>query len=315
MTTNNPTPSQLLAALLDEGVDVQTYKGWDTVGRPWKGPDGSPGMTGVVVHHTATPTATGTSGAPSLWWAVNAYDRPICNLLVGRGPGDTYLLSSGSAYHCGKGGPIPELGIWSHGFQGQTRLFGIEIEDPGLSPSSLTDYQIEQVGKVLAALHRLTGFNIEEGVLTHKCYTDGCHTKAKSPLPSIGRKNDTIDGAWRQFPGDKDPKPYNAPFWREQAAQRLDGPAETWDGTVPSLRSARRAFRSLDTDEPLLNWASWRVACRLYDLGIRKKPAREPGKQGYPRRDVKRFRRSLGWSAGTGYPSDRTWVRLWGKVK
>lgn len=60
MTGNtNPTPSQVLAALRDHGVDIKTYKGWDTIGRSWKGPDGSPGLTGAVTHHTATASAAG----------------------------------------------------------------------------------------------------------------------------------------------------------------------------------------------------------------------------------------------------------------
>lgn len=310
----NPTPSQILAALREAGVDVQAYRNWDTIGRPWKGPDGSPGMTGAVVHHTATRSATGSKGAPSLYWAVTAYDKPVCNLLIGRGPGDTYLLSAGSAYHCGLGGPIPELGIPSHGFFGQSRLFGIEIDDPGVSTTSLTPYQVEQTAKVLAALSKLTGFDLDKGVITHKCYTDGCHTEAKKPLPSVGRKNDTLDGAWRQFPGDKDAKPYNAPFWREEA-KKYTGQAATWDGTIPTLAAAKKAYDSLATETPLNNRAAWRIACRLYDLGIRTKPAKPLGEQGYPRRDVKAYREHIGWTAGDGDPSERLWKRLFGKAK
>lgn len=305
MATKNPSPSQILAALQKFGVDVKTYKNWDTTGRPWQGPDGSPGLTGAVVHHTATASATGSSGAPSLYWAVTAYDKPVCNLLIGRGPGDTYLLSAGSAYHCGLGGPVPELGVPAHGYYGQTRLFGIEIDDAGVK-ATLTPYQIEQTGKVLAALADLCGWDVGEAVLTHKCYTDRCHTESKSPGASIGRKNDTMDGPWGSFPGSDVPEAYNAPFWRAEAVKHLD--PQTWDGSVPSRAAVLRA-----QEEGLANKAVWRLTCRLYDLGFTKNPPRPKGVQTFPSKAVREFRKSRGWNGG-GY-SERTEKAIFGKNK
>ena len=236
-------------------------------------------------------------------------------MLIGRGPGDTYLLSGGSAYHCGDGGPVPALGVPSRGFLGQTRFFGIEIDDPGVSSKSLTPYQIEQTAKTLAALAKLCGWDVGEAIGTHKCYTDGCHGwNPKGPSPTVGRKNDTLDGPWGSWPGSPDPAPYNAPFWRAETAKYLGAPV-TWDGTVPTLAAARNAFASLSTDTPVRNKAAWRMACRLYDLGIRPEPARDLHVQGYPRKDVKAFRESIGWLAGDGSPSERLWRRLFGKAK
>lgn len=310
MSNNNPTPSQVLAALRDRGVDVQTYKGWDTIGRPWKGPDGSPGLTGAVVHHTATASAVGSSGCPSLYWAVTAYDRPVCNLIVGRGPGDTYLLSAGSAYHCGDGGPVPALGIPSRGFLGQTRLFGIEIDDAGKTASTLTPYQIENVGRTLAALADLAGWDVDKAVGTHKCYTDGCHGwNPQGPSPCLGRKNDTIDGPWRAYPGESNPEPYNAPWWREQTKRWMKPPA-TWDGTVPSMAVVQKADR-----EGLANKATWRVACRLFDLGFKERPATAIGKQQYPAAAVIRFQVAQGWQNPSGSFGPNTQKRMFGKIK
>jgi len=309
----NPTPSQILAALRDYGVDVQTYKDWDTVGRPWKGPDGSPGLMGSVVHHTSTASATGSKGCPSLYWAVTAYELPVCNLLVGRGPGDTYLLSGGSAYHCGDGVTPHFLGS-QRGYYGQTRLWGIEIDDPGTSTSSLTDYQIENVGRTLAALAALAGWDVTEAVGTHKCYTDGCHGWQPKAVPTVaaggtrGRKNDTIDGAWAEWPASSDVKPYNAPYWREQANRWARRP-ETWDGTVPSLAAVQKADA-----EGLANKAAWRVACRLYDLGFRPQPA-PAGKQKYPAAAVMRFQAAQGWQNVTGEFGPNTQRRMFGKIK
>lgn len=308
--TANPTPSQMLAAFMDHGVDVKTYKGWDTIGRPWQGPDGSPGLTGAVVHHTATASATGASGCPSLYWAVTAYDKPVCNLIVGRGPGDSYLLSSGSAYHCGDGGPVPALGIPARGFLGQTRLFGIEIDDPGKTASSLTPYQIDNTGRALAALAELCGWNVDQAVGTHKCYTDGCHGwNPKGPSPCVGRKNDTIDGPWASWPGESNPEPYNAPWWREQTKLWMQKP-QTWDGTIPSAAAVRRA-----DEERLANVAAWRVACRLFDLGFKDARPVEVGKQKYPASSVVRFQKAQGWHNAHGKFSPATQKRMFGKIK
>lgn len=305
----NPNPSQMLTALLDHGVDLKTYKGWDTIGRPWQGPDGSPGLTGAVVHHTATASATGDHGCPSLYWAVTAYDKPVCNLLVGRGPGDTYLLAAGSVYHCGLGGPVSALGVPEHGFLGQTRFFGIEIDDPGVSTSSMTQYQIENVGRVLAALTQLAEWTTGIEVGTHKCYTDGCHGWNSQPSPSLGRKNDTIDGEWKSWPGSPQAAHYNAPFWREQAKKWRKRPA-TWDGTIPS-----RAVVQRSDDQGLANKSVWRVACRLYDLGFRDRPAKPLGEQTYPAAGVLKFQKAQGWANPHGNFTERTQVRMFGKSK
>jgi hypothetical protein len=308
----NPTPSQILAALRDHGVDVSAYKNWDTIGRAWKGPDGSPGLMGAVVHHTATASATGSKGAPSLYWAVTAYDRPVCNLLVGRGPGDTYLLSAGSAYHCGDGVTPAFLGS-QRGFFGQSRLWGIEIDDPGRG-ETITDYQVQNTARTLAALADLCGWDVDQAVGTHKCYTDGCHGWQPKANPTVaqggtrGRKNDTIDGAWAEWPGDSQPDLYNAPFWRAETAKYLDRP-ETWDKTIPSRAAALRGI-----EQNLNNRAVWRVACRLYDLEFRREAPLPLGEQRWPMVAYKKFQRDQKLEQ-TGRPDSQTWVRLFGKDK
>jgi hypothetical protein len=310
VTTSNPSPSQILAAMRDHGVDVQTYKNWDTIGRPWAGPDGSPGLTGAVVHHTANPNARPGNINNILYWAVTAYDKPVCNLLIGKAPSETFLLSGGSAYHCGDGGPVPALGVPSRGFLGQTRFFGIEIDDAGVKTDSLTDYQIENTARTLAALADLCGWDVDKAIGTHKCYTDGCHGwNPNGPSPTVGRKNDTLDGAWREFPGDAQPKPYNAPFWRAETKKYLKA-AEMWDGTVPTQAAVEKARQ-----EKLKNKAAWRVACRLHDLGYFTKDVQPAGEQGYPEGAVKRFQQAQGWKNAHGAFSENTQRRMFSKVK
>lgn len=313
MVNSNPSPNEIRQALLDYGVDVKFYKGWDSIGRAWKGPDGSPGLTGGVIHHTANPNAkTGGSIEGVLGWAVSAYELPVCNMLIGKDPNQgSWLLSAGSVYHCGDGGPVPALGIPQRGFYGQTRLFGIEIDDPGVKIGTITDYQIDNTIKTMAALAELAGWDIDKSILTHKCYTDGCHgANPNGPSPCIGRKNDTLEGAWATWPGDQTPAPYNALWWREEI--KAISKNNTWDGTIPTRTAANKA-----AIENLKNKASWRCACKLYDIGVKQDPPQEIGKQSYPLTAMKKFQVQSGIKADRcdGLPNKGTWIKLFGKDK
>lgn len=304
--TTHPTPSQLLAALRDHGVDLKTYARWDSRGGRWGARGG--GLDGVVVHHTATASATGSSGAPTLYWCAHTYDWAISNMLVGRGPGDTYLLSANVSYHSGLGGPFPGIGIGTAGNVGHHQLFGIEVDDPGRA-LTMTDYQIDNTARICAALWDLCGWPDGQRIITHQAWTDGSYgVNPKGPSPYLGRKGDSLHKAWREWPGSTRAENYNPVFWRERAERfRLTG--ETWDGTVPTLRACRRA------QEGARNAAAWRVACRLFDLGFRSGPARPRGEQRYPKAAVQAAQVSWGWENPHGNMSPTTQRRLFGKVK
>lgn len=315
MANTNPTPSQVLAALRDHGVDVQTYRGWDSKGRPWRTPEdpsGPGGLYGIIQHHTATASASLSNPAPSLNWCANAFSRPACNMLVGKKRGYTYLLASGSVFHSGDGGPWPAIGITRAANVGHFRLFGVEIDDPGVKVGSITDYQIENAARIAAALWDLCGWP-EDGsrIITHGAWTDGSYgVNPKGPSPYVGRKNDTIAGPWGDYPGAKTARDYNPVFWREQAARyRLR--EETWDGTVPTRAAAERGY----ADRAVANGATWRLACRLYDLGFKKRPSAERGKQAYPVSALSEFQKTQGLVHTDGRPTPATWRRLFGKDK
>lgn len=302
----NPSPSQLLAALKDHGCDITCYRGWDTVGRSW-GAYG--GLQGVMNHHTATASATGDKGAPSLYWAVTAYDRPVCNMLIGRGKGDTYLLAAGSAYHSGLGGPWPAIGIHSAGNTAHVKVFGIEIDDPGTRVGSMTDYQVEQTARTNAALMDLCGWGPDR-IVTHQAWTDGSYgVNPKGPGPYLGRKGDTLHARWREWPGSTKAEAYNPIFWREEA-EKYSESAQVWDGTVPTMGAVLRA-----QDQGLANLAAWRVAARLFDVGSRRDRPAEKGRQKYPALAVKRFQAAEGLSPADGVWTRKTHRRLFGKLK
>lgn len=294
----------LLAAMKDHGADVQTYRGWDTYGW-WSR------CEAVLIHHTATASASTSNPVPSLGWLVSAYDKPAANMLVGKNPGTTYLCAAGPSYHCGQGGPWKWANIPGGNYP--QYLFGIELDDPGVKVGSLTDYQVDNTARIVAGLWDYFGWTDPRSVSTHKCWTDGCHGHSPTPLPNRGRKNDTIDGAWGEHPGSDRPALYNAPWWRELVMEQLSGGGKpaTWDGTIPSRAAARKAFH----DQDVRNKAAWRLACRLYDLGYRGKPANELGQQKYPLEAVRRFRDAQGWNVGEGQPTENLWRRVFGKDK
>ena len=305
--TNKPTPSQLLAALRDHGVDLKTYSRWDTRGGNWGAYGG--GLDGIVMHHTSTASATGSSGCPTLYWCAETYDWAIANMVMGRGPGDTYLLSANVSYHTGDGGPFPAIGINRAANVGHHQLFGIEIDDAGLKFGSMTDYQIENAARVAAALWDLCEWPSDKRILTHQSWTDGSYgVNPNGPSPFLGRKGDTIHKAWAEYPGSDKAECYNPVFWREQAAKyRLS--ATTWDGTIPRRRAVENSIAG-----DLATKATWRTACRLYDLKFRPAPSKPAGEQKYPEAGIKKFQADQSLPV-TGKPDAETWRRLFGKDK
>lgn len=304
---NRPTAAEVLAAMKDHGTDVSPYRGWDRAGS-------SNTCAAVLIHHTSTSSASISNPAPSLGWAVTAYDKPCANALVGKVPGSTYLLAAlnGAAYHCGQGGPWPWAGI-PEGNRPDL-LWGIEIDDPGVKVGTFTDYQIENTTRMVAALWEVFGWTDPRSIATHKCWTDGCHGGNTRPSPNLGRKNDTIDGAWREWPGSDTPAPYNAPWWRERVLERLSTGPALWDGTIPSRSAVMRVHPEKGDRPGDANLAAWRVKARLADLGY-VDPGKVPASKRapYPVAGLKAYREAQGWP-GDGF-SERVQARLFGKVK
>lgn len=291
----NPTPQEIQKALIEHGVDAKFYKDWDKKGRDW-----SSGLQACVVHHTSTASAREGNGAPSLYWAVTAYaPMAVANQLVGKDKGSNWYLSAGATYHSGDGGPWSAVGV-GVGNVLHWRAWGIEIDDPGRG-KTLNSYQIEQVARTLAALWDLCEWP-EDGsrIITHGDWTDsGPYLGEKNYGPFRYRKNDTL----RQY--------YDQNFWRVEA-RKYRVKNKTWDETIPSRRAAETAL-----DRDAANKATWRVACRMYDLGVYRYVPEKLGVQKFPTRDMKRYQRSLNLpkELRTGRPNAETWKALFGKDK
>lgn len=75
--------------------------------------------------------------------------------------------------------------------------------------------------------------------------------------------------------------------WTPYGEMRLDQPAPLWDGKVPDIEGLFNA----QNDAGLANPAAYRLACRLFDLGMFSgKPVE--GSQKYPAKGVGNFQRS-----------------------
>lgn len=286
MTTTSPTPQQVVDAIRDHGVPLRLYRGWDTRGRDW-GSYG--GLQACVNHHTATASATGSTGAPSLEWCVTATSRGAANMLIGRGRDDVWMITAGSAFHSGNGGPWPALGVGT-GNVLHTRAFGIEIDDPGVRIGSMTDIQVEMTGRVNAALMDLCGWSSDR-IITHQCWTNGCHgVNPAGGSPYFGRKNDTLEG---DMVG-----PYSATFWRGNAAKyRNDAP------TLPDV-SLSRLLRGLYRETRLVQIALNAVGPKVVINGKWDVATQAA----YDR--FRRVRMGLSGSAATGAPGAQSLTAL-----
>lgn len=291
----NPTWQELQKSFIDHGVDAKFYKDWDKKGKPW-----SNGLQACVVHHTSTASAREGNGAPSLYWAVTAYaPMAVANQLVGKDKGSNWYLSAGATYHSGDGGPWSAVGVGA-GNVLHWRAWGIEIDDPGRG-KTINSYQVEQVARTLAALWDLCEWP-EDGsrIITHGDWTDsGPYLGEKNYGPFRYRKNDTL----RQY--------YDQNFWRAEA-RKYRIKHKTWDETIPSRKAA-----DLSIDKDIANKASWRVACRMYDLGVSRYVPEKLGVQKFPVKDLKRYQRSINLprELRAGKPNSETWVSLFGKDK
>jgi len=270
-------------ALRDHGVPLVLCSGWDRRGRPWQ--HGVP--TGVTQHNTATPSATGPTGRPSLSWCMNLDGSyPFANILTARGPASVeglsgtggsptaavaFLMSALSAWHCGKGGPSPLLRADAD--LGHLTLLGVEHDArqvaPG-QPGALTAAQVETGARIGAAIADLSGAGTKV-IHTHTCWCSCCHDVGAYPGAHLARKDDT----WGDRPDSGPSAAFSAPWWRAQAVPYLtpgtptptpQQPAQEDDvmvlihGRTPYLLSGGRLCRISDVTRQKLQGAGVPVA-------------------------------------------------------
>lgn len=79
-------------------------------------------------------------------------------------------------------------------------------------------------------------------------------------------------------------------FWTPEGEMRPDGPTPLWDGKVPDIEGVFNA----QNDAGLANPASYRLACRLHDLGMFSGTPVD-GAQKYPAKAVGNWTAAKGW--------------------
>lgn len=257
-----PKPNDLRAAFSDHGVNWTQHPKVNAGRNAW-----TSGLRAATVHHTA-----GKNSADYLasfrWGGANC----VINHGTYNGhahDGRAVILCWGSAWHSGDGGP------WT-GVAGKDSLhlvsWGIEIESLG-TREDMTDAQIETVGKMLAALVDL-GMP-KKHIHRHADWTDGTGPVRGASSATRGRKMDT-NKRW-----------YPTEFWVKAAEKHLVRPL--WDGHAPDVNELVRASETPGD----VSLASWRLACRLADLGYYAGTVQPRGEQGYPVKAVQRVQRDM----------------------
>ncbi|MCW2132872.1 N-acetylmuramoyl-L-alanine amidase [Arthrobacter sp. VKM Ac-2550] len=141
--------------LRSRGVKVKTHPGWKTRGyNGWS----FVAVQGTLWHHTATPSARYSDGAPTL--DICMYGRPglagpLCQIVLGR-DGTAHVIAAGWGNHAGPGSypGIPRD-------EGNQRLIGVEMESSGLPPYDWTPAQLAAIPVLRDALRDGYGHKLD----------------------------------------------------------------------------------------------------------------------------------------------------------
>jgi peptidoglycan hydrolase-like protein with peptidoglycan-binding domain len=271
----NPTHDQVLRAFDRFGVRYVVERVVASREcRPGRWPNG---LRVLIDHHTA--------GTNSLGYLLNRGGTyPLVNTLIDR-TGLVHVLSTGSCWGTGKGGPWP-------GVAGKDSLhlvgWSTEVEDRGQG-RTFTDFQLESLGRQNAALVSL-GVPADHEI-NHRDWTDGTSGVSSSVLPTRGRKADTR---------------YETAFLRSNTAAYARGdatppnPPPVPPGNPPkptSYRQGKKVYRSKMRQGQTNSDSVWNVTVALADKSVtcpRTGDYTETVKEA-----VARFQRQQGWS-GSG---------------
>ncbi|MEU7384004.1 N-acetylmuramoyl-L-alanine amidase [Streptomyces sp. NPDC042207] len=176
------TASQILAALIAEGLDVKEHPGWRTHDRGNRG-DGWGPVNGVMIHHTG---GTAPSDGEIVWSGRADLPGPCAHAYLAK-DGTLTLTSAGRANHAGGGDgavlqaviaesyttrpPAPHKHDGSPGaVDGNARFYGLEVSDRGTG-SAWPAAQYEAAVRWAAAICRAHGWTAKS-VIGHKEWSD-----------------------------------------------------------------------------------------------------------------------------------------------
>lgn len=195
MSTTPMTPTQWLAALEAEGVDVaQPYSGWrdherdDETGKAF-GP-----VNGVVVHHTA-----GRNSLALCYNGTSSLPGPLCHTHLSK-TAVASMLSAGRANHAGSfaqnahnavlaESPVHPYPDSAEPVDGNDHYYGIEIENLGDGEDPYPLVQYRAAVKWATAICRFHGWS-QDSVIGHK---EGTRRKIDPKGPVEGGALFTMD--------------------------------------------------------------------------------------------------------------------------
>ena len=254
-------------ALDASGLDIEWMSGWKNTWHgmsKWRGKNGNP--VALMLHHTAGASTesvdsshkgnkcSADEGQKKFVHRHPSFSSPasqFCLLRCGRLAINAYL----PCYHAGKG-DFSGTEWKGHGIpkdSANSYLMGIEIVSMG-KKDDLTEAQWETLAKLAVVLKDLYGWKDTSTFYfpRHKDYAPDRKVDIKASNKRVQKKFGEYAGAW--------------------------------DGKVPDIQGIYNA----ESDSSLKNPATWRLACRLKDLGhFKGDPVK--GEQGYPRKAVESF--------------------------
>lgn len=260
---------------------------WSTASRKidWRARGKKPNA--LLLHHTAGAATDSTdpkhkgnqkgANAGIINFVQSHYPVPAANFTLDR-DGTVYVHSAYPVWHAGLGDfkgqePWNRLGIFKDA--GNDYMLGVEIVSKGVK-KDYTAAQQESLVALMAAVGAASGWD---------GYNLLRHPRHKDWAPR--RKVDIV---------------YTQPEVDEMVAKYH----KYWDGVVPLLENVKVA-----QDTGIKNDAAWRVACRLKDLGHYEGEPLPNGQQGYPRKAISAFQKSVAGES-TGNYGPKTHAALFG---
>jgi hypothetical protein len=255
------TSDQFKKALDNSGIELEWMSGWKNTWHgmsAWRGKGGNP--VALLLHHTAgasteskDPNHKGNqcsadNGQVKFVHRHPEFNSPASQFTLRR-CGKLAINAYKPCYHAGKGDfkgtQWSGLGIPKD--SANTYLMGIEIVSKGLK-DDLTDNQWKTLAKLAETLRKLYGWKDLSTYYfpRHKDY-------APTRKVDIKASNKKVQEMFNKFGGTH------------------------WDGKIPDIEGILKA-----EEEGIANPASWRLACRLADLGYFKGTPAEKGIQKYP---------------------------------
>jgi hypothetical protein len=190
------------------GADATGSPDWRSRGRPLS--TGSFAPTGVLCHHTASPSGTSPLSDLNVILAGNTQaPGPIAQLFIGR-DAQLYIVAAGRANHGGKG---KRPGIDSSCADMNAHLLGIEVSNNGVG-EWWPEVQTDLYARTVAALCAWYGWG-----------TEAVYLHATTGPPS-GGCNSKIDpaGPWAREPGLVGSTPWDLAGWRAYVSEVMTVP-------------------------------------------------------------------------------------------